>query len=80
MTPEQVASFKEQASLDERYLIDLIGWHLLTRAQREWLFEHDYSLADVLNGRTSDAYALEVQAMFDAWNAKLGEKYFGFGI
>jgi len=75
-TPEQIAAYLSAGVDGEEWAIRVIKKHLRTPEQQAWLAAQDYTLEDVLNGRTSGDP--EIQAMFDDWNAKLGVKEFGF--
>lgn len=63
---------------DEHHQILRIKTYLLTEEQRKWLFDANYDVADVLNGRTLPDFESKVESMFTDWNAKLGRHVFGF--
>ena len=51
---------------------------MLTPAQKQWLFDNDYSLDDLFSGRIEDEQKqAEADQFFADWNAKLGKKVFG---
>jgi hypothetical protein len=59
--------------------VALIKAHLRTPEQKQWLFDNDLSIEDVLNGRfgsPQDAYI--TGPMFAEWNQKMGHHAFGF--
>jgi len=64
----------------EEYAVMFIKAHLRTPAQKEWLDSQDLSIEDVLNGRFGDKpdHEAYIDNMFVEWNAKLGQKVFGF--
>jgi len=62
---------------DEHWIVDAIKAHLLTPQQRQWLFEHDLSVEDLLNGRYGGDLEEEIYKIYDDWNKKLGFKEFG---
>ena len=57
----------------------MVKKHLLTPAQKQWLFDSDYSLDDVFSGRIEgEQKQAEADQFFEDWNAKLGRRVFGF--
>ncbi len=63
----------------ETYLVQVIKKHLRTEDQRKLMFEHDFTIEDMLNGRVEGEEAdAEVDPIFADWNAKLGHHAFGF--
>ena len=61
----------------EEQSIDLIKRHLLTQEQRQIMFDNDFTIADMLNGRIPGDHTIYYN-IFAEWNAKLGYKAFGF--
>lgn len=73
--PEVVEFFRRGEWDSEEWLVLAIKKHLRTDAQRDALAKADYSIEDMLNGRTSGDF--DCQAIYDAWNEKLGFRSFG---
>ena len=63
---------------DESYLVQGIKRHLLTAEQRTQLTVLGLSIEDILNGRFGLAEEKNISVIFAAWNAKTGQKSFGF--
>lgn len=63
---------------EERYLVADIRDKLLTQGQRDLLYLNDLSVEDLLNGRVPSSHNHLYAIFFDAWNAKIGRKVFGF--
>lgn len=63
----------------EGYLVNQIRAYLLTEEQRAKLHEWNISIEDLLNGRVAGEDQDQKYAyFFDAWNAVVGRKEFGF--
>lgn len=63
---------------DEEYLVQGIKKYLRTQAHTVTMFNHDFSIEDMLNGRVEGLAAQQdVERIFADWNAQLGHKYFG---
>jgi hypothetical protein len=60
---------------DEHYQVARIKAHLLTVAQKQYLYEHNVSIEDMLNGRIEGDVSPYMD-MFRDWNTKLGRKVF----
>lgn len=61
----------------EEYLVDSIRRNLLTEEQRKVMFDHNFTIEDMLNGRIAGDERREAAAeIFDAWNAELGQECF----
>ncbi len=61
----------------EEQTIRFIRKHLLTTQQSRQLYDRNLTVADLVNGRVEGDQTIYA-TMFDAWNGKLGKKYFGF--
>lgn len=71
--------FKNGEFCQEHYLVAAIKKHLRTQEQKQILFDLDFSIEDMLNGRVpGEANGNSVQAIYAEWNAKLGFHHFGF--
>jgi hypothetical protein len=78
-TPQEIADFFKGGEFhEEHYLIKAIKQHLLTPAQRQEMFEWDFDIADMLNGRVGGAACDCAGQIFDEWNRKLGFQHFGY--
>lgn len=80
VTMQQLAGFWKTGEFhEEHYLVATIKKYLRTEEQRKLMFEHGFSIEDMLNGRVEgvEADAL-VDPIFAEWNAKLGHHAFGF--
>jgi hypothetical protein len=74
---QDLADLLEDGS-DEHIQVRRIKEYLLTEEQKKQLYDANYDLSDVLNGRTLPDFESAVEAMFADWNAKLGRHIFGF--
>jgi len=74
---QNLADLFEDGS-DEYIQISRIKKHLLTEEQKKQLYDANYDIADVLNGRTLPDFESKVESMFADWNTKLGRHVFGF--
>ena len=61
----------------EEHTVDIVKQYLRTSEQKAWLDAHDLSVEDLLNGRYGGDDESGVEAIYGAWNAKLGRKMFG---
>ncbi len=75
-TPEQIAAYLSAGVDDEDWDIQVIKMHLRTEEQRAWMAAQDYSIEDLLNGRTHGEP--EIEEIYADWNKKLGVKQFGY--
>lgn len=80
-TWQQVQEFFQYGEFcEERYDVEAIEKHLLTEEQRIGMFNYHLSIEKMLNGR----YPCQgkekefVYSCYEAWNAKLGFKAFGY--
>jgi len=77
---EQVAEFFKLGEFDEEnYLVAAIKKHLRTPEQKKILEDLDLSIEDCLNGRYGGDKEPAVDAIYTAWNEKLGFQSFGSG-
>jgi hypothetical protein len=70
--------FKDQAKHgvhSEHEVVRAIRKGLLSQEERQWMFDHDVTVEDMLNGRVENDPP-EVHAMFVRWNEVLGFKAF----
>lgn len=62
---------------DERYLVDAIKRFLRTEEQKQYLYEKDLTIADLLNGNhLADMTDELIEKFFKPWNDILGWKHF----
>lgn len=62
---------------EEWILVRFIKRLLLSKFHRQYLFNSDLDVYDVLNGRYDETHVLVVEDMFNNWNRKVGHKMFG---
>ncbi|MDP2662042.1 MAG: hypothetical protein Q8R28_15060 [Dehalococcoidia bacterium] len=63
----------------EAQLVEAIRGRLLTEEQRGKLYDWNLSIEDLLNGRVEgNDQDMKYAYFFDAWNAAIGRKVFGF--
>ena len=77
MDPEEVRRYDE-GCFEESDMVHLIKTYLLSQSQKQWLFDNDFDLHDLLNGR--HASQTEITNMFTDWNFKAGFKMFYSGL
>jgi len=63
---------------NEAELVNAIRTHLLSKTQRQQLFDANISVEDILNGRFEERYSTLIDALFTDWNEKLGRRQFHF--
>lgn len=68
--------FKNGEFYEEGYLTAAIKKYLRDEEDKKKLFELDYSIEDMLNGRTLIDHSDEIEAIFNKWNKKLGFIHF----
>lgn len=62
---------------DEQYSIPIIEYFLLTDHRKRQMVERGITISDCLNGHVGQKNEAFVQALFHAWNIKLGARHFG---
>lgn len=74
----QVVEFwKEGEFFEEKYTVEAIKKFLRTEEDRKIMYEFDFSIEEMLNGRIYPNQDKAVHDMFKRWNEKLGFKAFG---
>ena len=66
-----------KSGCEERYTVEAIKTHLRTEEQKRIMYEEDFSIESMLNGRYSIGLWDIVYEIYKDWNEKLGEKVFG---
>lgn len=76
--PQEVLDQFKDAFDSEEYLVSAIKQYLRTEEQRKWLYDHDLSIEDCLNGRYPGDLEEEVaEVLYKPWNEILGFREFG---
>ena len=77
--PQEVLDQFRDAFDSEEYLVSAIKKYLRTEKQKQWLYNHDLSIEDCLNGRYPGNLEEEVdEVLYKPWNEILGFHEFGF--
>src|SRR6266850_869113 len=61
----------------EEHTVYMVKYYLCTTEQKAWLDAHNLSGEDLLNCRYDGDDESGVEAIYGAWNTKLGRKMFG---
>lgn len=65
-----------EGHLDESRTYSLFNSHVLNEQERQWLYAHNLSLTDLVNGRYTVVYEDEVNLLFVTWNERIGYTFF----
>lgn len=60
----------------EKGIVKIVKQYLLTTEQKQWLFENDLSVSDLLTGEWHSCLIEEIEFIFREWNTLLGEAIF----
>ena len=78
LNPDQLTKFwKDGDFIEECYAVDAIKTYLLTPEQKQWMFDHDLSIEEMLNGRYTWADKNGCYKIYKEWNYKLRVNAFG---
>jgi hypothetical protein len=78
VTKEQITEYFRNGDFDQEcYLIEAIKKHLVTKIDIMILNNLNLTIGDCLNGRYNGEQKIQVYAIYQKWNNKLGFKHFG---